>query len=394
MRRLFFLLLLFSQLHSVAAQEEFIEPARFITRVRFHQFTGGLIVFNARFGNFPDTLNFILDSGSGGISLDSSIVAAFGLNPVPSTRTIRGIGGIKQVSFLHNQSLHLPGLSIDNMAFHVNDYSLLTSIYGERIDGIVGYSVLSRYIIKVNYDSSFIEFWSKGAIRYPRGGFMLRPQINTLPVQALRVRDERFVDGRFLYDMGAGLNMMFSTDFVRDSGFLKKGRRMFAKEAEGMGGKVDMHMTVIRQVRLGPYRFRNVPVYVFQDTFNVTSYPTLGGIIGSDLLRRFNAIINYERGEFYLVPNTHFDDNFEYGYCGLELYLVDGVIIVGDIARGSPAEKAGLKEGDVVVGINKNFTQNLSTYKAILTQPNEQVHIVFRRDNVLREVTFAVKSIL
>ncbi|RYY92017.1 MAG: signal protein PDZ, partial [Chitinophagaceae bacterium] len=289
MRRLLFLLLFGLHLLPARAQEEFVSPSRMLARMPFHRFTGGLIVFNARFDSFPDTLNFILDSGSGGISLDSSLVLAFGLTPTPSNRTIRGIGGVKKVSFLHGRTLHMPGLSVDSLSFHVNDYSLLTSIYGERIDGIVGYSLLSRYIVKVNYDSSWLEFWSKGSLRYPRGGFMLHPQINSLPVQAVRVRDQRQIDGRFLYDMGAGLNMMFSTDFIRDSGFLKKGRRMFAKEAEGMGGKADMNLTVIRQIRLGPFRFRNVPVYVFQDTFNITSYPTLGGLIGSDLLRRFNS---------------------------------------------------------------------------------------------------------
>ncbi|GAB4093288.1 aspartyl protease family protein [Flaviaesturariibacter terrae] len=394
MLRLLIVLLFCCPMLPAAAQEEFIEPSHFITRVRFHQFTGGLIVFNALFSNAPDTLNFILDSGSGGISLDSNLAERLQLKPQLSNRIIRGIGGIKKVSFVHGQTLRLPGLNIDSLNFHINDYSLLTSIYGERIDGIVGYAVLSRYIIKVNYDSSWIEFWSKGNIRYPRGGFMLHPQINTLPVQTLRVRDERPVRGRFLYDMGAGLNMMFSTDFLRDSGLLKKKRRLYAKEAEGMGGKVDMSMTVIREVRLGPYKFRNVPVYVFEDSFNVTSYPTLGGLVGSDLLRRFNAIINYDRSEFYLVPNSHFQDPFEYGYCGLELYLVNDVIIIGDVARGSPAERAGLREGDVVLSINKNFSQNLSAYKALLVQTNEPVHLVFRRGTELREVTFMVKSIL
>ena len=60
--------------------------------------------------------------------------------------------------------LHLPGLSIDSLNFHINNYEILTQVYGERIDGIVGYSVLSRYIIKVNYDSSYIEFWTRGTI--------------------------------------------------------------------------------------------------------------------------------------------------------------------------------------------------------------------------------------
>ena len=53
---------------------------------------------------------------------------------------------------------------------------------------------------------------------------------------------------------------------------------MYAKEAEGVGGKIDMHLTVIKEIKLGPYRFRNVPIYIFDDTYNVTSYPYLGGL--------------------------------------------------------------------------------------------------------------------
>src|SRR5205085_6818723 len=98
---------------------------------------------------------------------------------------------------------------------------------------------------------------------------LLRPVINTIPVEPLRVKDDRIINARFLYDMGAGLNMMLSTDFLNDSALLGKKRKLFVKEAEGLGGKVDMFQTVIKEVKLGPYRFRNVPVYVFNDTFNV-----------------------------------------------------------------------------------------------------------------------------
>ncbi|HYM95441.1 MAG TPA: signaling protein, partial [Chitinophagaceae bacterium] len=54
-------------------QEEFIEPpSRLLTRISFGQLTGGIILFQAKLDNFPDTLNFILDTGSSGISLDST----------------------------------------------------------------------------------------------------------------------------------------------------------------------------------------------------------------------------------------------------------------------------------------------------------------------------------
>ncbi|HEY0355204.1 MAG TPA: aspartyl protease family protein, partial [Flavisolibacter sp.] len=375
-------------------QEEFIEPSRLLTKFNFTTLTGGVVLLKGQVDPFPDTLNFIFDTGSGGISLDSMTVDYFGLKPTPSNRTIRGIAGIKNVSFVYNRKLHLPGLEVDSLNFHINDYYILEAVYGIKIDGIMGYSVLSRYIIKIDYDNFVIEFWSKGSMKYPRGGFMLRPMINTIPVQSLQVKDSRTLSARFLYDMGAGLNLMMSRDFIRDSSILYKKRKLYTKEAEGLGGKIDMQMTVIKQVKLGPYRFRNVPVYIFDDEYNITSYPYLGGLLGNDLLRRFNVILNYDKKDIYLVPNSHFNDPFDYSYSGLELYYIDGKIIVGDVAINSPAQASGLIEGDVVVAVNKNFNQNLQQYKAAIQNAGDRVRIIVLRDGELKEFEFKVKTIL
>lgn len=394
MRRLLYSTLLLIACSRSFSQEEFVEPSKFLTKFSFTQMTGGVIILQGQFDTFKDTLNFILDTGSGGISLDSATADYFGLKGTPSNRTIRGIAGIRNVSFLNNRTLHLSGLAIDSLNFHINDYSILTAVYGEKIDGIIGYSVFSRYIIKIDYDSAKVEFWTRGLYKYPRGGYLLKPVINTIPVQQLRVKDERTINARFLYDMGAGLNMMLSTDFLNDSALLSKKRKLYTKEAEGLGGKIDMAMTVIKEVKLGPYKFRNVPIYVFNDTFNITSYPFLGGLIGNDILRRFNVVLNYDRRDIYLVPNSHFNEQFDYSYTGIELYYIDGKIIIGDVAKGSPAEKAGLLEGDVVVAVNKNFSQNLQQYKAAIQTTGDRLQLVIQRNGELVQFSFKVKSIL
>jgi hypothetical protein len=376
------------------AQEEFITPSKFISRFPITLFSGGVVVLKAQLSSFPDTLKFILDSGSGGISLDSSTVDYFGLKPQPSDRTIRGIAGIKPVSFIRNQKLRFPKFTVDSLNFHVLDYSLLSSVYGEKIDGIIGYSILSRYIIKLNYDSLNIEFWTKGAMKYPRGGYLFKPLITSLPIQNIRVRDGNTVDARFLYDIGAGLNMMFTTDFIKDSALLGKKRKLYAKQAEGLGGKIDMHMTIMKEIKLGPYRFRNVPVYIFDDTYNVTSYPYLGGLIGNDLLRRFNCILNYEKRDFYLIPNGQFNAPFDYSYSGIELYFINGEIILGDVANGSPAEKAGLLEGDVVIAINKDFSQNIQQFKNALQHTGSPAKLIIRRNGSLMLFEFKIRNLL
>ena len=168
---------------------------------------------------------------------------------------------------------------------------------------------------------------------------------------------------------------------------------MYAKEAEGVGGKVDMHMTVIKEARIGPYRFRNVPVFIFDDTYNITSYPYLNGIIGNDLLRRFNVFLNYTKREFYMTPNSHYNDLFDYAYSGIELYYVDDKVILGDVAEGSPAALAGLKEGDVVFGINKIVGNNLQQFKLALQSANDKIKIIVTRNGVLMEFNFKIKSI-
>jgi aspartyl protease/PDZ domain-containing protein len=376
------------------AQEEFIEPpARQLTRLKFQQLTGGVILLQGQLIGYPDTLNFILDTGSGGISLDSTTAEYLKLKPIPTDRTIRGIAGIRMVSFVYNQRLRLGGLNIDSLNFHINDYEILTEVYGERIDGIIGFSVLSRYIFKINYDSSYLDIYTKGTMKYPRGGYLFKPLIATLPVQSARVRDDKAVQARFLFDIGAGLNMMLSKDFVEDSSILDKKRKLYIKEAEGLGGRIDMQLTVIKEVKVGPYRFRNVPVYVFRDEFNVTSYPFLGGILGNDILRRFNCILNYDKRDFYLIPNTHYQEPFDYSYSGVELYFINGVIMIGDVAKGSPAEAAGLKEGDVVVAINKVFNQSLTQLKLALQNTGDKIQIIIKRNGELKNFEFKVRSI-
>ena len=248
--------------------------------------------------------------------------------------------------------------------------------------------------MKVDYDSLKISFWTKGTIRYPRGGYLLKPTINMLVSQTVKVRDDATVNSRFLYDMGAGLCMLLSKDFIADSFFLDKKRKRWIKEGEGLGGKIDMELTVIKEVKLGPYKFRNVPIYIFEDVNNVTSYPYMGGLIGNDILRRFNVILNYAKGDIYLTPNRHYTDAFDYSYAGIELYMIEGLIIIGDVAKGSPAQAAGLKEGDQVLAINKNFSQNLNQYKIALQSPNERIKIIIRREGLIKEIEFKIKSIL
>src|SRR5258705_7838411 len=108
-----------------------------------------------------------------------------------------GIGGIRQLRYVHDRSLKLGTMQVDSLNFHVSDYDILSSVYGDRIDGIIGFSFFSRYIVKIDYDSSIMYVYSKGNFKYPKGGFTLKPTVLNLPVQGAMLRDTREVNSRF-----------------------------------------------------------------------------------------------------------------------------------------------------------------------------------------------------
>ena len=393
MKKIFSIILLLGFLQ-LRAQEEFVPPdARFITKVPFFQLSGGIIILKAQLDQFSDSLNFVLDTGSGGISLDSSTVEKLKIPIQQSEKSIRGIAGIKKVAFAYDHTLRMPGIQVKQLDFHINNYDLLTSVYGIKIDGIIGYSFLRRYIVHLDFDKRIMEVYAPGRFKYPKGGQLIRPNFSTLPLMQATIQDSKTLLSRYIFDTGAGLCFLLSRDFVDDSMVFKSKRKFFLTQAEGLGGKKQMEIAVMKSIKIGNYKFKKVPVHVFEDDYNVTNYPSMGGLIGNDLLRRFNITLNYPDQSIHLKPNNHFNDPFDYSYTGLGIYLIDGQIKVVDIIEGSPGEKAGFKTDDIIFSIENNASNNIQAYKNLFQNSIGKIKVIVLRNNIPVLLNMHVKDI-
>ncbi|WP_092458865.1 retropepsin-like aspartic protease [Thermoflavifilum thermophilum] len=169
-------------------QQDTVLPARLVTTLPFHQFVDGVLLVRASIALHDDTtlakdtLNFILDTGSGGISIDSTTAAELHLPLSPSDVVIHGIGGSRTVPFVYDMSLLLPHLRVDHLNFHVNNYDMISALYGIHIDGIIGYSFLSQYIVRIDYDQQKIWIYTPGQFAYPEKGFLLKPLFAGIPI--------------------------------------------------------------------------------------------------------------------------------------------------------------------------------------------------------------------
>jgi hypothetical protein len=259
---------------------------------------------------------------------------------------------------------------------------------------VLGYSFLKNFIVKVDYDKRVLEVWKPGLIKYPKTGSLMALAIEKLPLFSASMKDKSSVGSSYIFDTGADLCVLLSDSFVKDSNVLSSNKKMIEVQAEGLGGSQPMKLTAIPQVQVGKYTFKNVPSLIFKDEYNVTQYPATAGIIGNELLHRFNLIINYPEAQIHLSPNAYFKEPFDYNYTGFKILDVDGRVLIDHIAKNSPAEKAGLKKGDIIFGINNNFSNNIAHYEETVSSARDQIKISVFRNNQVKTIVVAVESVL
>ena len=196
----------------------------------------------------------------------------------------------------------------------------------------------------------------------------------------LTVRDKEKVTSNFYLDTGAGLCILLSDQFLKYNNIILKRRKPVATQVQGLGGKQTMRLTVIKSLKLGPYVFRNVPANLYNDEANITSYPYTAGLLGNDIMRRFNMTLNYPQKEIHISPNSFYSDRFDYAYSGLTLYQYDDKILIDDVIEKSPAEKAGLKNGDELLSVNTNISGSMQQYENLLQNVNEKILMIIKRN--------------
>ena len=351
------------------------------------------MVIQAKIDTISQPLNFIFDTGSSGISLDSATCKEFNIATRLTDTSVSGIAGSRKVSYAFNKKFTVGSLVTDSLNFYINDYAILGSVYGEKIDGIVGYSFISKYIFKVDFDSLRLDIFSPGKIKYEDGSTTLRPSISRLAKVNFEIKDKAKLEKDFYFDTGAGLSLLVTENFVKENKFLLSRRKPLVTQTQGLGGKKEMGLTIIKKLKLGPYVFRNVPTSIYTETENTVFQDGTIGLIGNEILRRFNMVINYREGEINLKPNSNYFDLFDYAYTGLSLYAVGNKIVIDDIMEKSPAEKCGLKNGDVVVGVGFSFNGDIQTYEKLLQKAKESIKVFVSRNDKIFFVTLTPLSI-
>ena len=149
------------------------------------------MVIHARFGDVPDSLNFILDTGSGAFRSTRRPVRNSISRYGASDTSITGIGGGAKCRLCSIKNCTYRVFTVEHLNFHVNDYEVLSSVYGEKVDGIIGYS-FSAVILYVSISTATASRFTNLVLSATRKKeHCCIPRSRTCPSSGLQVKDRK-----------------------------------------------------------------------------------------------------------------------------------------------------------------------------------------------------------
>ncbi|MEP2026023.1 MAG: PDZ domain-containing protein [Reichenbachiella sp.] len=270
------------------------------------------------------------------------------------------------------------------------DYLNLAGIAGSKVHGLIGYDLFKSFVVEVDHTKNTLTLHrpesfeaQKSYQEFPMEVVDRKPYLNTEVV--FENWESRKMD--FMIKSGASHAIFFENDSVE---YFLPYRNLEVPIGQSFGGEVLGHIGRLRSMKINEFDLQN-PLATFakpehiDNNENVKKYGD--GSIGQGVLNRFSVIYDFHHSKIYLKKNNNFDNLFEYDMSGMSIavkHTKDYSFTIKSLRKDSPAEKSGLKVGDVIESINgdqltiDNYGKFLNVF---LTREGKKVSLVVKRES-------------
>jgi hypothetical protein len=357
----------------------------------------GAILIKAKV-NHSKPLWFMLDSGDPLVMINPAKAKELGLTV---TGNLNGEGyGSKSFhySFVKGINLTFPGLTITNLIGAVSSFGTIQSYIGNKVDGILGYDFLSRFIVKINYKKKELDVYDPSHWHTAEKGEMIPIQLQErVPVIKAKIWTKFTppVTGKFLLDTGNIGSILINTPFASAHNLSASFSHPLLLSGAGAGGKASFLASRISAIQIGKYLIKNPIALINTAEKGLGASPNYDGGIGYQILKKFNLIFDYPDSKVFLEPDADYSKPEQFDASGLGLIAKGrkfNHFMIADVLKGSPAAEAGVKKGDLLIAVNDKSLKNWTLNQVIRTlkQSGKTITLIVKRGKH-QLLTFKIK---
>jgi len=169
-------------------------------------------------------------------------------------------------------------------------------------DGTIGYDVFEDKIMELDYEKGLMIIHDS-SFKIPKGFAKFEMQLNGGEVPSITgtlINSGKKYTADFLFDMGATGCLFLNQGFLAKNNLYGTMETIGESQSTGAGsGSIKTTRALLPAFIFGGYKFKQVPVNL--ESSNEHDPGT--GVLGMDILKRFNTIIDYQNNIIYLKPN-------------------------------------------------------------------------------------------
>jgi len=292
---------------------------------------------------------FLLDSGAGMTLIDETVASGLGLESegrLPGA----GAGGMAEFGLTRIPGFTAGGITFDEQTVIIYPIaSLLARHSGIETGGVLGYDFLSRFVTKIDYDRRMITFFRPGSEPAVTGADTVRAPLYHKLFSIRGVLDGKH-EGTFIVDTGANssiLNKQFA-----DSNRLLDGRRSAGIFIAGAGGQDRASVARFESFSAGAVEISGPVLSVPLGGRGIGAFEGISGIIGNDILERFTVWLDYGGQMVAFKAGRLYGEPFWPDRSGIQLAgREDGSLEAKIVITDSPADRAGIRNGDTIYSV-------------------------------------------
>jgi hypothetical protein len=308
--------------------------------------------------NGKGPFRFIFDSGAGGTAINRKLVNEMGLTRL-GTAEARGVGGADSTEVYQIDTLEVAGVRLMGLPGSTIDFDQLESVAETRIDGIIGYDLLNRFAISVDYTDHRLVIYRPGIEPHSTWGEPCRLTIDLrLPYVDATVEDT--IAARFRLDTGSASTIDFHTPFVLAHDLRKDTTTSRPVTATGIGGTIAGNVGLSPAINICDNRIDSLLVSFSSTPTGLFAGSNTAGNIGTGVLKAFTVTFDYGRETVYLKKTENSQNSASLrNMAGVELGREHGKIVVRRVIGGRAAD-GFLMSDDILVEINGRETKGKS----------------------------------
>jgi hypothetical protein len=259
--------------------------------------------------------DFIFDTGSDQLYLDSTFVSQHRLFESNSKRKkIFGVGvSAPTVPTISKIKLEFDSLVKDYKNVPIFNFRTMSK---RKIAGVIGISMFKNRVLKINFDSNYLMVFKPAGFKAPKDGYdstRLIIRINRTMIKCKAwVTDSVSIDGWVILDLGSAHGLTFTSIIANKYNFKKIITNQTSETLHngGYGGMSHSYYFTGSELKISNLKLKR-PVFNYStDQKGALSWWGILGLLGNDVMDRFNLIFDFPQQKLYLKPNRQFHKPF------------------------------------------------------------------------------------